>query len=83
VRVSFYGAALEVTGSCHLVETGDARLLLDCGMIQGGRERHQRNREPFPFDPSGLTRVILSHAHTLIILGGSRCFERQATEAPS
>ena len=63
MRISFYGAAREVTGSCHLVDTGDARLLLDCGMIQGGRERHERNREPFPFDPSGLTRVILSHAH--------------------
>ena len=63
MRISFYGAAREVTGSCHLVDTGDARLLLDCGMIQGGRERHERNREAFPFDPTRLTRVILSHAH--------------------
>ena len=63
MKVSFHGAAREVTGSCHLVDTGDARLLLDCGMIQGGKERHERNREPFPFDASGLTRVILSHAH--------------------
>ena len=62
MKVSFHGAAREVSGSCHLVDTGDARLLLECGMIQGGRERHERNREPFPFDASGLTRVILSHA---------------------
>jgi metallo-beta-lactamase family protein len=63
MRISFHGAAREVTGSCHLVDTGDARLLLDCGLIQGGQERHERNREPFPFDAASLTRVILSHAH--------------------
>ena len=63
MRITFHGAAREVTGSCHLVEAGDARLLLDCGMIQGGRERHERNRTPFAFDPAALTRVILSHAH--------------------
>lgn len=63
MRISFHGAAREVTGSCHLVEMGETRLLLDCGMIQGGRERHERNREPFPFDPSSISRVILSHAH--------------------
>ena len=63
MQISFHGAAREVTGSCHLVETGDARLLLDCGLIQGGRERHERNREPFPFDATSLTGVILSHAH--------------------
>ena len=63
MRISFHGAAREVTGSCHLVETNDARLLLDCGLIQGGKERHERNREPLPFDAKDLTRVILSHAH--------------------
>ena len=63
MRISFHGAAREVTGSCHLVDTGDARLLLDCGLIQGGQERHERNREPLPFDATSLTRVILSHAH--------------------
>ena len=63
MRILFHGATREVTGSCHLVDTGDARLLLDCGMIQGGRERHAWNREPFPFDVASLTRVILSHAH--------------------
>ena len=63
IRLAFHGAAREVTGSCHLVETDNARILLDCGLIQGGRERHERNREPFPFDPSTLDWVILSHAH--------------------
>jgi metallo-beta-lactamase family protein len=63
MRISFHGAAREVTGSCHLVDTGEARLLLDCGMIQGGPERHERNRQPFPFEPRSLSRVVLSHAH--------------------
>jgi metallo-beta-lactamase family protein len=63
LRLSFHGAAREVTGSCHLVETGGRRLLLDCGMIQGGKERHERNREPFPFDPAAVDAVLLSHAH--------------------
>jgi metallo-beta-lactamase family protein len=63
LKIVFHGAAREVTGSCHLIESDGRKILLDCGMIQGGPERHERNREPFPFDPSGLAAVVLSHAH--------------------
>lgn len=63
MRISFHGAAREVTGSCHLVESNGHRILLDCGMIQGGKERHLRNREPFPFAPETIDYVVLSHAH--------------------
>jgi metallo-beta-lactamase family protein len=63
MHLEFYGAAGEVTGSCHILEVGGRRLLLDCGMIQGGRHAEQRNREPFPFDPAGLDAIVLSHAH--------------------
>ncbi len=63
IRLESHGGTREVTGSCHLVDCGGVRMLLDCGMIQGGRERHERNREPFPFDPRTLDCVILSHAH--------------------
>jgi len=63
LKISFHGAAREVTGSCHLIQTDGGKVLLDCGMIQGGRDRHERNRQPFPFDPSDLKAVILSHAH--------------------
>ena len=63
MRITFHGAAREVTGSCHRVQTGDGTVLLDCGMIQGGRERHERNREPFPFAVDRVDAVILSHAH--------------------
>jgi metallo-beta-lactamase family protein len=63
MRISFHGAAREVTGSCHLIEDNGRRFLLDCGMIQGGKERHERNRQPFPFAPDEISSVILSHAH--------------------
>jgi metallo-beta-lactamase family protein len=63
MRISFHGAAREVTGSCHRVAGGGRHILLDCGMIQGGKERHERNREPFPFPADRLSSVILSHAH--------------------
>lgn len=61
--IQFLGAAGEVTGSCHLLRAGGKKILLDCGMIQGGREEDARNREHFPFDPGDLDAVILSHAH--------------------
>ena len=63
MKIGFHGAAREVTGSCHLLEADGRRILLDCGMIQGGKERHERNREPFAFDLGSLTAVVLSHAH--------------------
>jgi metallo-beta-lactamase family protein len=63
LKVRFLGAAGEVTGSRHLVETDGKRLLLDCGMIQGGRNEPTRNAAGFGFDPSGLDAVVISHAH--------------------
>ncbi len=64
MRVHFHGGAGgEVTGSCHLVECAGRRVLLDCGMIQGGREAEARNLEPFGFDPSTIDALVLSHAH--------------------
>lgn len=61
--VRFLGAAGEVTGSCHLIRAGDSQVLLDCGLIQGGRKDEARNAEPFPFDPKQIDAVVLSHAH--------------------
>ncbi|HDZ78974.1 MAG TPA: MBL fold metallo-hydrolase, partial [Gammaproteobacteria bacterium] len=63
INIQFFGAAGEVTGSCHLVKFGSQRILLDCGLIQGGRKDEARNREPFPFDPKSIDAVVLSHAH--------------------
>jgi metallo-beta-lactamase family protein len=63
VQLEFYGAAGEVTGSCHVLTIGGRRLLLDCGMIQGGPAPDERNRAPFPFDAAQVDAVVLSHAH--------------------
>ncbi len=61
--ITFFGAAREVTGSCHLLRVGDSAVALDFGMFQGRRhETHERNRTiPFPVDK--LSAVVLSHAH--------------------
>ncbi len=63
MKITFCGAADGVTGSCHLIETDRYRFLLDCGMFQGGRKNEERNKLDFPFDPSSIDFVILSHAH--------------------
>lgn len=62
VKLTFFGAAGEVTGSCYLVETGQVRFLIDCGMFQGGRAAGLKNRR-FGFDPRSIDFVLLSHAH--------------------
>ncbi len=63
MRVEFFGAAGEVTGSNHLVHVGDKRILLDCGMIQGGRDERKRNAAAFGFDAARIDAMVLSHAH--------------------
>ena len=65
MRISFHGAAGEVTGSCTLIETGDVRFLVDCGMFQGGREARSKNLHAldFGFDVRGIDFVLLTHAH--------------------
>ena len=63
MQIEFYGAAGEVTGSCHILTVRGKRFLLDCGMIQGGRDATERNRREFPFVPADIDAVVLSHAH--------------------
>ena len=63
MKLTFFGAAGEVTGSCHILQVGEHQVLLDCGMIQGSKSSEQRNRDPFPFDPTKIDAVVLSHAH--------------------
>lgn len=61
--VEFFGAAGEVTGSCHILRVGDQTMLLDCGLIQGSRKDEARNHDPFPFAAESVDAVVLSHAH--------------------
>ena len=59
-----YGAAQEVTGSLYLLESGAiGRVLLDCGMHQGGDAVERIQDEVFAFDPASIDAVVLSHAH--------------------
>jgi metallo-beta-lactamase family protein len=62
LRLTFHGAAAEVTGSCYLVDTGEVKFLVECGMFQGGSAADARNRR-FAFDPREIAFVLLSHAH--------------------
>jgi len=63
MRISFHGADRGVTGSCHLVECAGKRILIDCGLYQGGRELDEENGEPFGFEPRSIDHVLLTHAH--------------------
>ncbi|MFO7579444.1 MBL fold metallo-hydrolase RNA specificity domain-containing protein [Nitrosomonas halophila] len=63
MRITFLGGAGEVTGSCYLIETGQIRFLIDCGMFQGGRGADHKNRAAINFDPESIDFVLLTHAH--------------------
>lgn len=63
MKLSFHGADHGVTGSCHLVECAGRRILIDCGLYQGGRELAEENAEDFGFDPASIDFVLLTHAH--------------------
>src|SRR5690606_35068840 len=63
MNVTVHGAARTVTGSQHLIEVNDQRVLLDCGLYQGKRdEAFERNRH-LPFDAASIDAMVLSHAH--------------------
>jgi metallo-beta-lactamase family protein len=61
--LSFLGAARTVTGSKILVDTPDARVLVDCGLFQGRKQLRQANWNPFPVPPESIDAVVLTHAH--------------------
>ncbi len=63
MKIEFCGAAEGVTGSCHLISTKKHKVLLDCGQFQGGKAEDAMNFEDFPFNPSEIDCVILSHSH--------------------
>ena len=63
MKIKFCGASTGVTGSCHLLTSGEHKILLDCGQFQGGKAQDSLNYEKFPFEPSEIECVVLSHAH--------------------
>lgn len=62
-KLTFLGAARTVTGSKYLLESGQQRILIDCGLFQGLKELRKRNWSPFPVHPASLSAVVLTHAH--------------------
>jgi len=63
MEIRVLGAAHEVTGSCYLIRTSQATVLLECGQFQGSRDNEARNREPLPIKLDEIDAVVLSHAH--------------------
>ena len=62
-QIKFFGAAGQVTGSLYVLRTSEHTVLLECGLIQGGRTEEKRNRDAFPVPVDEIDAVILSHAH--------------------
>ena len=63
MELQFYGATERVTGSSHILRVNGVTVLIDCGLIQGSRQDEALNRLPFPFDPSSINAVVLTHGH--------------------
>lgn len=63
-RITFHGAAQTVTGSRHLIEYENVKVLVDCGMFQGPREIRDLNWKDFPVDVEALDAIVITHAHT-------------------
>ena len=63
MKLTFCGGARTVTGSSFLLEAAGLKILLDCGMFQGGRRLRERNYQPYPYNPAEIDYIILSHAH--------------------
>jgi metallo-beta-lactamase family protein len=63
LEIEFYGAAREVTGSCHILRVNGKTVLLDCGMFQGKRSDAEQKNKTLPVPISEIDSVVLSHAH--------------------
>lgn len=63
MKLHFLGANRTTTGSMHLLEINGSRVLLECGLFQGRRAESTERNTHFPFDPSTISALVLSHAH--------------------
>lgn len=63
-KITFHGGARSVTGANYLLEFGDVKVLVDCGLFQGSRYAEDLNYEPFPYNASEVAAVFITHSHT-------------------
>lgn len=63
MTLTFHGGAGTVSGANYLLESGDTKILIDCGLHQGTHFAERQNFEPFPYDPKEIAAVIVTHAH--------------------
>ncbi|HBS47651.1 TPA: MBL fold metallo-hydrolase [Candidatus Dependentiae bacterium] len=63
MKITFLGAVENVTGSKYLIEDADTKILVDCGLFQGGKELRTHNWDKFPIDASSIDAVVLTHSH--------------------
>jgi predicted metal-dependent RNase len=68
ITLQFFGATEQVTGSLYLLRTGRHTVMLECGLIQGGRADEASNRDPFPVATNEIDAVVISHAHITLAL---------------
>ncbi len=63
MKIHFLGGADDVTGSNSLIETAGRKILVDCGMYQGGQFNEEFNHRPLPYNPKDISAVLITHAH--------------------
>lgn len=63
MKLTFCGGAQVVTGASYLFETDKAKVLVDCGLVQGEQYSTELNNQKFAFDPASLDAVLVTHAH--------------------
>src|SRR3989344_5785842 len=63
MKITFYGGAGDVTGANYLLEVGDVRLLVDCGLHQGSKYAEDLNYRPFGYDPATIQYAFVTHSH--------------------
>lgn len=63
MEIEFFGAAREVTGSCHVLRVNGSTVLLDCGLFQGRRSESAEKNHKLPVHVRDIDAVVLSHAH--------------------
>jgi metallo-beta-lactamase family protein len=63
VKITFYGGVGKVTGANFMLESGDQKSLVDCGLIQGPKWEMDRNKEPFKYNPKEVNELFVTHGH--------------------